>query len=204
MQLFVITSTYSDIPLAEIRTDSKVMEFVVDNTNGKLPSFLGNDYQKLLKIIQKSHHLKLSHPKEMTVGLLRYTLENGDIVETTTDGKTALLNGSLLNEQEKSALFYAISNGHLKVKQKADLNKPIPVLPKIEVSDKKEQDEKNKDFFESLKKVREKTQHDNSFDSSSYDHKIEGMDFSYAHNPAMIKDLMYMLKYGNHKGGGNA
>ena len=204
MQLFTIISSYSDIPLAELRTDGRNIEFTTDNTGGKLPAFLGNDYQRLVKIVNKSHHLRLSRPKDITIGLLRYVLENGDIVETTSDGKTALLNGSILKEQEKEALFYAISNGQLRVKQKADISKPIPVLPKVDIPSKKKQEKNNEDFLKSLQQVREKKQYDDSFDSHEFDHKIEDTDFSYAHNPAMIKDLMYLLKYGTHKGGGNA
>jgi hypothetical protein len=200
MELYVITTEYSDIPLAEIRTDGKSLEFVVDNTNGKLPASLGNDFSRLKQIISKSHHLRMSHPQGATLGLLRYSLENGDIIEVTTDGKSCLLNGSLLQEQEKDALFYAIANGHLKVKEKADLSKPIPILPKIQPAPMKKESQNDKEYIKALNESRQQKEKDNAFNSSKYDRRIESIDFSDMHNPALSQDLLYMLKYGTHKG----
>jgi hypothetical protein len=200
MELYVITSEYSDIPLAEIRTDGNGIEFVVDNTNGKLPASLGNNFSRLKKIVSNSHHLRMSHPKDSTVGLLRYSLENGDIIEVTTDGKSCLLNGTLLQEQQKDALFYAISNGHLRVKEKADLSRPIPVLPKVQPAPTKKENKSDKEYIKGLNEAREQKRKSEAFNSSKYDRRIEDIDFSESHNPALSQDLLYMLKYGTHKG----
>lgn len=200
MELYVITSEYSDIPLAEIRTDGRSLEFTVDNTNGKLPASLGNDFSRLKKIINSSHHLRMSHPQDATLGLLRYSLENGDIIEVTTDGKSCLLNGDLLQEQEKDALFYAIANGHLKVKEKADLSRPIPILPKVAPAPIKKESEIDKEYMNGLKKSRAEKEQQDAIDSSKYDRRIEAIDFSDMDNPAFSQDLLYTLKYGTHKG----
>ena len=92
MQIYVVKSHVSSTPLAEVRTDGRRCEFLVDNTNGKLPKACANSFERLKQIVGTSSHLTLESAKNATIGLLRYIMTNGDIVEMTTDGKTALLN----------------------------------------------------------------------------------------------------------------
>src|SRR5271157_5333002 len=129
MKLFTITSEYSKAPLAEIRTDGRRLEFIVDNTAGMLPKMAQNSFQVLEHIVSQSSHLEMHEPVVPTVSLLRYILDNGDVVEVTADGKTALVNGRLLNPQEQKALFDSIKRKELKVTRRADMANAVPVMP---------------------------------------------------------------------------
>ena len=130
IELFVITSLHSPIPIAEIRTDGKNIDWILDNSGGKLARTADGDFLRLKSIIDRSSHLEMKTPTEATVGLLRYSLENGDIVEITTDGKTAQLNGQIMPEEEKFGLMSAIASGKIKVKNKADISTPMQLIPR--------------------------------------------------------------------------
>jgi len=196
MQIYAIKSIYNAVPLAEIRTDGKRIEFIVDNTGGKLPKTFDGDFEKAKKIVAKSHHIKMEHPQENVPGLLRYVLENNDIIEMTTDGKTSLLNGELLTGQEKEALFYALSNGHLKVKQKADLESPIMIKPKIMRSLAKKKEGFDPAYLAALKEDRKQKEDKQQKSDINYDYYIED---TFAKNED-DKKLAYVLKYGFKKG----
>src|ERR1700676_1213693 len=128
MKLFTVTSEYSKAPLAEIRTDGRRLEFIVDNTAGMLPKLAINFFQRLQAVVEQSSHMEMHEPKVPTVSLLRYILDNGDVVEVTADGKTALVNGRLLNQQEQKALFDSIKRKELKVTRRADMAGAVPVM----------------------------------------------------------------------------
>ena len=127
MKIYRLISDLTDIPLLEVRTDGNRIEVIVDNSNGKIPSEIGNTLQSLEDYANKSSHLSLEEPEEPTAHLLRYVLENGDVAEVTTDGKTCMLNGKLLTRAEKAAFFDALTSGKAKVARKADIQNPIPI-----------------------------------------------------------------------------
>jgi hypothetical protein len=127
-------------------------------------------------------------------------MDNGDVVEITTDGHTAILNGILLNTEEKDVLFQSIKRGELKVAHKADPTKPVPVFPSLPAKQKEENPVKSeispgmmeaiKDRQSSLAKMR-------SMSSKSYDYEIENGDYSGAEDPEYCKKLLYALRYGD-------
>ncbi len=198
MQLFIITSDYSKLPLAELRTDGKNIDWIIDNSNGKLSRMAQGNFQILSSIIEKSSHMKLEHPTQATVGLLRYSLENGDIIEITTDGKTAMLNGSLIAEEEKIALMSLIGSGKIKVKGKANLASPMPIrrMPK---QPPQEESKPNDDAEgeEIRKKARDKIEDERNHWSPRKDKVIDAIDFSDSHCPDLGRQLLYLMKYGD-------
>lgn len=96
MKVYKLLASDSQVPLAEIRIDDRgnKMEVFSDNTNGKITNMAGDDFQKLLGIVNHSSTLSLEETKDATVGLLRYLTSNGDVIEMTTDGHTCMINGS--------------------------------------------------------------------------------------------------------------
>lgn len=204
MKIYVITSEMHSAPLAEIRTDGTRLEFIIDNTNGKLPRMFEGSFARARMITEKSSHLHMDEPTKPTVSILRYVLENGSVVEITNDGKTATLNGKILEEAEKAALFSAIRSGNLKVKTKADTHRPIPILPSIKTAAKpKEPGTIDTQLLKQIRQNQEENKKADEADSVDHDKRIEAMDFSGAHNPDTGKALMYALKYGSFKGGVN-
>lgn len=206
VQVYVITSSASSTPLAEIRTDGAKVEFLVDNTEGKLSQMVGNSFMRLKQIVEKSSHLKLEQPSEPVAHLLRYVMSNGDIVEITTDGKTVLLNGDLLNEDEKSAFFEALKGGEITVAHKADVGKPIPVMPKINQSSQAikvempEPGKINPELMRGLNDQAAKNQQNLQSGNQNYDKNIEKADTSATDDPEFFKYLAYNLKYGSYRG----
>lgn len=198
MKILIIRSSHSEVPLAEIRTDGRIIDFVVDNTNGKLPRLVGKDLSSLKKLVARSSHLSIEDTSGPTVNFLRYLLNNGDVVEVTTDGRTALLNGKLLSEEEKQAIFEAVRRGDLKVERKADPSKPIPVMPtpKIKTPQINESDTFRSQIIQEIEEMNRKKAEMNSINSKDYDAEIETMDLRGAEDPEYIKKLMYRLKYG--------
>lgn len=196
IKIYTITSSYSEVVLAEVRTDGKKLDWIVDNTRGKLPSLSGNNWDTLKSTIENSSHLNISSPKETTVGLLRYFLESGDVVEITTDGKTAQLNGKIMSEAEKNGLMSAISSGKVKVKEKANTTQPMQI-PSIQES-QKELSAKKSPIQPELFKVPddEKDEQDESYTRYN-DPGIKKMKFEGSHSPEMGRQLLYLLKYGD-------
>lgn len=196
MELYVIKSMYSKMPLAEIRTDGKNIDWIMDNTNGKLAATAKGDFVRLKNAVDKSHHLEMTAPDKNTLGILRYSLENGDIVEMTTDGKTALLNGKLMSEAEKAGLMSAIASGKVKVKNKADIGSPLPIAPKIIPENEKPSEKMDDGIHKAIKKMHKKREAVNYGDSRYRDQRIDSMDFSETECPEMGRQLLYLLKYG--------
>lgn len=196
MELYAIKSMYSKMPLAEIRTDGKNIDWVMDNTNGKLAATAKGDFVRLKNVIDKSHHLQMTPPDKNTLGMLRYSLENGDVIEMTTDGKTALLNGKLMTEAEKTGLMAALNSGKLKVKHKADLETPIPLKPKVIPQNEEPSREFDEGMHKAIRKAKEKKADKNAGGTRSRDPRIDSIDFSGSECPAMGRNLLYLLKYG--------
>ncbi len=199
MKILVLKSSYSEAPLAEIRTDGRIIEFVVDNSKGKLPAQVGNSLDALKQLVDGSSHLSLEEPKQATVGLHRYILDNGDVVEVTTDGKTAMLNGKLLQQQEKDALFAAIKRKEINVKRKADIEESIPLFGSAQQKSptlpappegfrKAIMDEIDAQEAE-RKAIRKRA-------TKAYDEEIEKAVLRGCEDPEWVRKLLYDMKYG--------
>lgn len=197
MEILVITSKYHKQPLAEIRTDGSNIEWIFDATDGKLNDMAQGDINRLKEVIGKSSYLDIHSPEDSSVGMLRYMMENGDIVEVTTDGKTAILNGMILDDQKKKTLMQLINSGKLKVKTRARLEDPVTVAVAAPIRP----DERKRSKYEQLmtKEIEKNQQEEEareSLNSKDRDYDIESMDFSELPNPEFGRQLMYLLKYG--------
>ena len=205
IKIYIVTSRHSELPLAEVRTDGVGLDFVVDNTDGRLPQMVRKSFKRLKEIVFKSSHLHLDEPTKPTAHLLRYLLDNGDLIEITTDGKTAILNGKLLQENEKNAIFNAVRSGELKVAQRTNLQSAIPILPSKKPDASKETkpvltDKSLLDFIAQKNKERDKLR---SLSSSDYDHDLEKIDLSdldTADDEGVCRNMLYYIKYGKFKG----
>lgn len=198
INLWVIKSLHSSTPLAEIREDGTNIDWILDNTNGKLPQVAGGDFAKLKSVIDKSSHMTMTEPDFATVGILRYSLENSDIVEITTDGKTALLNGKIMPEEEKIGLMSAISSGKIKVKNKANLEKPMQVFPKRKAYKVPEKPQTiKKESLEAIQKHLDAKKSKDELNDRNHDSEINAVDFSGDEYPGRGKQLLYLLKYGD-------
>jgi len=200
MKIIVIKSDHSEVPLAEIRTDGQRLEFVVDNTNGKLPRLFANSYARMEHVVKESSHLQIENPKKATVNLLRYVMDNGDVVEITSDGHTVILNGNLLSQEEKDALFQAFSRGDIKVARKTDVAQAVPVMPQ---KPQIEQSQAKKKFdsvtMGKIQKSQNEAARAEEMSSPDYDNEIESADLSGAEDKDWTKNMMYWLKYGDRK-----
>ena len=197
METLKVLSANSEHALGECRTDKKAVDWIVDNTDGKLSKI--KTYEQLLKYVKRSTYLKLQPSHDATANLLRYVLNNGDVVEVTTDGRTAILNGNLLTAEEKDALMFAISNKDLQVAHKSDPSKPVQVMPKINVSDKQEELKSgglSPDVIKAMEASDQKSQKARNTSNEYYDHDIETGDYRGAEDPEYVKQMLYKMKYG--------
>jgi hypothetical protein len=198
-KVYKLISINSPYPLAEIRTDGKAVDIFVDNTNGKIAKKF-KTFDQVLKYVKNSSILKLTQDHSPTVNLLRYILDNGDIVEITTDGHTVVLNNNLLSQEEKDGLFDAIKIGKIKVARKSDPSNPIPVFPtnfeKPVIADSTER-KISKQMLEAVQKRQSELQQIRSLSTKSYDYEIENKDYSGAEDPEYCKKMLYALKYGD-------
>jgi hypothetical protein len=199
MKVIVITSDHSEVPLAELRTDGTLLDFVVDNTNGQLPKMFQNNYQRMVDVVRKSSHMKISQPDHATVNLLRYVMDNGDSVEITSDGHTVVLNGKLLDQDEKDALFNAVKRGELKVARKTDIQQAIPVLPSSQPSEQMKpiNTKLSSSIMQSIQSDQDKREEAQRMSDSSHDEEIENADLHGAEDKEWVKQMMYWLKYDN-------
>ena len=203
LKVYVIKTSTSEAPLAEIATDGHIIDWRVDNTKGTLPKSVGKDFAKLSAMCAGSSHLTMEEPKEATAQLLTYILTNGDTVEITTDGKTAILNGKLLAEEEKNSLFAAIKTGQIKISQKADLANPVPVLPSMHIDPElKPESVKSVDqeVLAGIQKLNKEKKMKHDLSDSDYDYSIEEADYRGNEDPEWTKALMYRLKHGDKNG----
>lgn len=200
MKVLIIKSTHADAPLAEIRTDLRLIDWITDSTDGALPEATQNSYQRLVSIINSSSHLSMEEPKMPVAHLLRYVLDNGDVAEITTDGKTCLLNGKLLTLEHKNALFAAIARKEVNVTRKADITRPIPVMPAQAPKQQPQRKSSHKPGVEAAISAELKKQAKLHASSTiDYDHKIENMNLSHISDyqeREKVKELAYALKYG--------
>ena len=197
MRVLVIKSRNAEHVLAEIRTDNRQVDFTVDNTGGRLPKMIGRSYERLMNVLRNSSTLYADTPTTATAQLLRYVLDNGDVAEITTDGKTALLNGKLLDEQEKNVLFMSIRSGQIKVARKADMSAPIPVLPPVtKLKQAPVSTGIDDGLLSEFKKMANDQEEKDSMSSEQYDYHIENADLSDAEDPDYVKHMLYSLKYG--------
>lgn len=195
----------SDVPLAQFRTDGYVIDVIKDNTNGDLFDHIlrptidkRKQFQLISDLVNNSPYLYMDRDDTPIPAILRYVLSNGDVVEITTDGLTALLNGKILNNDEKKELMHAIVSKEISVESKTDPTQPIPV-PTLKIDDDPiklttiSSDLKQKIVDES---IQESKKFINS--TKAYDHDIEQIDFSeYNHDVIKYaKCLAYYLKYG--------
>lgn len=198
MRVFIIKSSEIPMPLAEVRTDGKNLEFIVDNTGGKLPHMAQNSFERLKDIIDTSHHLSLERPQHPAAHLLRYVLSNGDSIAITTDGQTALLNGEMLTEKQKLAFFEALRGGHLKV-----ISQPhaaVPVLPGAPPVRPREPSRKvDKGLIEWGQEQNRRDYQKFYGGNFEYDPQIEESDFDGGEGFPDIKNFLYWLKYGKRK-----
>jgi hypothetical protein len=200
MKIFVIKSDHSEVPLAEVRTDGQRLEFVVDNTNGKLPAMFNNQYSRMMQIVTQSSHMQIESPKKATVNLLRYLMTNGDVVEITSDGHTVILNGNLLSQEEKDALFVAFQRGDIKVARQTPISQAVPVLPtKPKVEQSREKPKYDPSVMRQIAASQAKEAQAKEMSGPDYDHEIEEADLSGAEDLQWTKSLMYWLKHGVQK-----
>lgn len=198
MKIVVIKSDYSEVPLAEIRTDGRALDFVVDNTEGKLPKLFQNNYQTMTKIVQGSSHMQIEEPKKATVNLLRYVMNNGDVVEITSDGHTCMLNGTLLSSEEKDALFAAVRRGEIKVTRKTDIQQAIPIMPSNPPPEQKPvKIALNAGLMDLVNKDQQEADKIQKLASRKYDQEIEDAQLHEAEDKDWTRQMMYWLKYGD-------
>lgn len=194
MKIYQITSDTTKIPLAEIRTDGNAVHFIVDNTDGMLPADVKNSFERLKQIVKTSHHLKIQEPELPTTNLLRYVLSDGNVVEITTDGKTCMLNGKIIDDKQKEELFHAIRAGKLHVSARPST--PIPVLPSPKRSAPPAKADFSPGVIRALNESAKKQEKIKSNYDENWDPTIEKTDFSYSDDPKSCKSFMYYLKYG--------
>lgn len=198
MKVFVVKSDYSQIPLAEVRQEGDIIDFVVDNTSGNLPKQVGRSFQALLQHVQNSSHLSIEEPKKATVNLLRYVMNNGDVIELTSDGHTCILNGQLLSQEEKDALFNAVRRGDIKVARKTDVQAAIPVVPSSPPPPKREVRGKiSPTVLGMIEQQQKEEQKNKMLGSKDYDAEIDDADLDQAEDKDWTRDLMRWLKYGD-------
>jgi hypothetical protein len=195
MKVYLITSEVASAPLAEIRTDGRKVDFIVDNTGGVLPRESGGDYERLVRMVSKSSHLKMKEPDKATSHLIRYVMDNGSVVEITTDGMTCLLDGELQDEQQKRALFAAIKSGQLKVARKSDNAVTVMASPTIEPP-KVEKPKTDAGVIHLLAIMHKQDEEMEKNYNRSYDKDIEDGDREYSDDPEFSKNFAYALKHG--------
>lgn len=203
MKIFVITSETSPTPLAEVRTDGNRVDFVVDNTEGSLPAAIKGSYDRLAQMCRGSSHLRMTEPKQATVNLLRYVMSNGDVIEITSDGRTCQLNGQLIDENAKNALFQAIRRGDLKVARKTD--EPVPVVPTPPQAAQTEQEKveighRSREVIQMLADMHRKQKELQETYTSQSDPEINDRDYSYSDDADFSKNLARVARYGGSRG----
>lgn len=199
IKIVVIKSDHSEVPLAEIRTDGRALDFVVDNTDGKLPELFQNSYQRMNEVVGKSSHMQIEEPKKPTVNLLRYVMNNGDVVEITTDGHTCLLNGDLIDEDTKNALFAAVKRGEIKVSRKTDIQQALPIMPSTQPPEdiKPVKTGLSPALMDMVQKQQQEADLNKKMASKKYDQDIEDAQLHEAEDADWTRKMMYWLKYGD-------
>jgi hypothetical protein len=200
IKIVKIVSDMSAVPIAEVRTDGEQIEFIVDNTNGELPHTVGRSFSKLQNFIANSSHLRAEESKEATAHFVRYLMNNGEVIEMTTDQKTILVNGVLLDEPQKNALFQMLNSGTIKIVSSSDETKPIPV-PSVPNTKKLEPIREPREVIHYKSEEKKRLEALQKRATPKYDPEIEHSDYSSVDNPEFTKKLWYFLKYGDRRNG---
>ena len=196
MKVLIVKSSLSGLPLAEVREAAGVIEFIVDNTGGHIPALVGKSYAKLVEYTSESPHLTVEEPQEPTAHLLRYVLSNGEIVEITTDGRSCTLNGQLLSEEQKQALFDAIRTGQVSITHKADPAKPEPIRPTSVAPVQAKLPEEQPFDRGVAKQLLDGFEKNATAGCAEYDPEIENARYAPDDSVGEIKSLWYHMKHG--------
>jgi len=211
MNRFVIKSKYPPYDLAVINTDGRNIDFAMDNTEGKLPQLVGQSYQSLIEHVSASSFLTLEEDAGFSKQYYRYRLNSGDVIELSTDGTVGIFNGTLMDEVQKAQLMQALQSGQLAVSKKPGEAGAIPVLPMQfpKYTIKQPEDDRWQKFLhqtairESHAIIKEKERKEASSDKD-YDYDLEEIQYENYDDGSncmgLVKNLMYLLKYGCTKG----
>lgn len=200
MRVYQIKSTLSPAVLAEIRVEGDSMEFIVDNTEGVLPRQASGSFKALKSIVDRSSHMEMVSPDAPAAHLVRYTLSSGDVAEITTDGLTCIVNGKILSESEKLALFNAIRSKKISVARRDTIERPVPVPPakdeRLELPKKKPAIDPS--MVAEIQAHFDKLDQWDKIASKDYDPHIENTKFEEwsPENRRFMRKLMYAMKYG--------
>jgi hypothetical protein len=205
METYIIKSTESKVIVAKIRTDGKRVQFILDNTKGELPKKAGDDFSKLQNFINQSSHLELQKDDLKNYSIIRYLLNNGDVVEVTNDLKTMFVNGTLLSDIEKQQLLNLLATNQLQVASQDGSSLPISVaLKQVQENSTTNTEIRQKPRLNPtyLKYMLEYVRNQDRLDKMSnanYDYNIESQDYSDAEDPDFVKKMLYLFKYGDKK-----
>lgn len=205
METYIIKSTESKVIVAKIRTDGKRVQFILDNTKGELPKKAGDDFSKLQNFINQSSHLELQKDDLKNYSIIRYLLNNGDVVEVTNDLKTMFVNGTLLSDIEKQQLLNLLATNQLQVASQDGSSLPISVaLKQVQENSTTNTEIRRKPRLNPtyLKYMLEYVRNQDRLDKMSnanYDYNIESQDYSDAEDPDFVKKMLYLFKYGDKK-----
>ena len=112
-------------------------------------------------------------------------------------GSRHLKISKIMPEEEKFGLMSAIANGKVKVKNKADISRPLQFIPRAQEPKKAASADKiDDDYSKSVNRDSEKQKSKDAMNTREYDQKIESIDFSDSVCPALGTQLLYLLKYG--------
>jgi hypothetical protein len=205
LETYILTSDYSDKPLAAIRAVGPRYEIMEDNTDGQIDRLAQGDFNRLRQVVAKSSHLRLTADDRPIPQYQRYLLNNGDVVEITTDGQTVLLNGELLGENEKANLLNLLATNQLIVHHGRH-EQALTAMPKIKTKPQQAappQPNLDPGLMEGIDIKKAEVDKKTKRASNHYDPFLEDADFNTL-DPAFTKQLGYGLKYGKFKGEGNA
>ena len=132
IESLIVVSLHSDTPLAEIRTDGTELQIVEDLSHGAITQMAQGSLQQFKDLIQRSSHFKIVETPHSHVKKLGFILASGDTVEATTDGKTATLNGRLMNEQAMNNLKEKLEAGEVEVSYRPQMEDAKPLVPEEE------------------------------------------------------------------------
>jgi hypothetical protein len=200
IKIYVIKSLHSGLPLAEIRTDGHAIEVIVDNTEGEITNLAAQGLKALEATLAQSSHLSMEPATEATPRLLRYVLSTGESVEITTDGKTATVNGKLIDEQKKQMLFQMIAGGQVKVTHKDSPDQALPIYPEHK-KNPMDSIKAHNDSSEMISKIAKKAREDKDKETpadENHDSHIESLDYSEFDDPKFVKNTLYLMKHGKY------
>lgn len=206
LETYILTSDYSAKPLAAMRVVGDKYEILEDNSDGQVERLARGSFRRLCLAVDKSSHLKLAKDDRPVPQYHRYMLNNGDVAEITTDGLTVLLNGELLNEEEKQTLLNMLASNQLTVRHGRDDQQAHTVMPKIKAAPKEEKpltSRLNPGLMDGIRADRNAQKLLDDQSSVHYDPRIENAEFDTL-DPSFTKTLAYGLKYGKFKGGSDA